>query len=106
MEVAVAMRKILLVLSVLILSGLAPGLLLADCVDLGYFTDWALQDSRTIILYRGRRPLATIRLADCTVQPSSRIRLVQSYVCEADKIQIDDETCSIMNVRGSHSTYP
>ncbi len=101
-----ATRKMVLAVSIFILFLLAPGLLPADCVDLGYFTDWSLQDSRTIILYRGRRPLATVRLADCRIQPSSRVRLVQSYVCESDKIQIDDETCSIMTVQGSHATYP
>ncbi len=100
------MRKILLALFVVFLSWLSPGFLSADCVDLGYFTDWALQDSRTIILYRGRRPLAVVTLSDCKVNRSSRIRLVQSYVCDSDKIVVDDEICTIITVQGSYSTYP
>lgn len=99
MEVGKDMKKISLVLLGLMVLSLIPGLSLADCLDLSSFTGWALQDSNRIIFYRDRRPLALIHIPDCSIRPDSSVRLLQSYVCDGDKIEIDGEACSIMTVK-------
>jgi hypothetical protein len=78
---------------------LSPGGVFADCLDLGNYTNWAMQDSHTIVLYRELRPIAVLEIPNCQIQSTSSIRLVKSYVCDLDNIIIDDETCSIMTVK-------
>ncbi len=75
-----------------------PTLALSDCTDLGRSTGWAAQDNQTIIYYRGNAPLATIVLQDCTVNGSSSIRLLKTYVCDDDKVLVDGQECAIMSV--------
>lgn len=93
------MKKIVLIAFLLLCLSLAPGLTRADCLDLSGFTSWALQDESTVIFYRGNQVLAMVTFSNCTVQPSSRIRLLKNYVCEADEIQVDDDACSIISVK-------
>ena len=71
---------------------------LADCVSLVSFTDWFAQDTHNVVFYRGSRPLGTLNVPDCSINPSSTIRLSKSYVCDFDKIVIDGEECTIMTV--------
>ena len=71
---------------------------LADCVSLVSFTDWFAQDTHNVVFYRGSRPLGTLNVPDCSINPSSTIRLSKSYVCDLDKIVIDGEECTIMTV--------
>ena len=78
----------------LVFSSLA----LADCVSLVGFTDWFAQDNHNVVFYRGSRPLGTLNIPDCSIKPSSAIRLSKSYVCDSDKIIIDGEECTIMTV--------
>ncbi len=95
------MGKILVFL-ILVTGLLSPGWVFADCLDLGNFTNWTLQDSHTIVLYRGLRPIATLEIPDCQIQSTSTLRLIKSYVCDLDEIVIDEETCSIMTVKALH----
>ena len=88
--------SVLLSLTALILL---PALLWADCTDLTNYTHWVLQDSHTILFYRGNRALAVITLESCEAQPNSLVRLITSYVCESDKIIIDNTECSIMTLQ-------
>ncbi len=94
--------KIIFIAFVFLSLSLAPGFVRADCLDLSSFTSWALQDESTVIFYRGNQVLGVITFANCTVQPTSRIRLLKNYVCETDKIQVDDEACSILSVNSSY----
>jgi len=90
-------KKIVLLLScamVLLFSTQA----LADCVSLVSFTDWFAQDTHSVVFYRCSRPLGTLNVPDCSINPSSTIRLSKSYVCDLDKIVIDGEECTIMTV--------
>ncbi len=80
---------------------LSPKLALADCVSLVGFTDWFAEDTHNIVFYRGSRPLGSLNIPDCTINPSSRILLSKSYVCDSDKIIIDGEECTIMTVTSS-----
>jgi len=98
-------RKILVLLGLVILL-LKPTLALSDCVDLKRSTGWYVQGAHTIIFYDGNRPLAAVDVWNCTVNPSSDIRLLQNYVCDADKIVVDGEKCNIMTVySASGRTY-
>jgi hypothetical protein len=71
---------------------------LADCVSLVSFTDWLAQDTHHVIFYRGSRPLASLNVPYCSINPSSTILLIKSYVRDMDKIIIDGEECTIMTV--------
>ena len=93
------MRKRLFILFFIGFLFLSPGVLLADCLDLAEYTGWDLRDSHTITFYRGNRPLAVLQIPDCAIQPSSRVRLIQNFVCGGDKIEIDGQNCSILNVQ-------
>jgi hypothetical protein len=73
----------------------APALVRGDCLDLGQATSWVVQDNHTIVFYVGVRPLASLDLPDCDIQPSSNVRLLKSYVCDFDSIMIDGTSCSI-----------
>jgi len=81
------------------MGSLSQGGVFADCLDLGNFTNWTLQDSHTVVLYRGLRPIAVLEIPNCQIQPTSSIHLIKSYVCDLDNIIIDDETCGIMTVK-------
>ena len=91
------MRKIGMMLSLAIL--LFPALVSADCVDLGKFTSWILESSHTVVFYGGQRPLARLEIPNCEIRPLSTIRLLDSYVCDSDKIIIDGIACPIISVQ-------
>ena len=88
-------RLILISFGILLLI---PTLALADCLDLGGFSSWVLEDTHTIVFYMEVRPIARLEIPDCRIYPSSNIRLIKSYVCDTDDIMIDNEKCSIITV--------
>ena len=92
-------RMVVLGLSIFLLFSLTPKMVSADCLDLSVYTSWALQDPQTIIFYKGKSPLAIVKMLDCTIQPTSRVRLLQGYVCSSDQIEIDGQACSILTVQ-------
>jgi hypothetical protein len=91
-------KRIFILLSLLILF-LLPALVPADCLDLGGYTGWVLEDTHTVVFYMGERPIARLQIEDCAISPSSTIRLIKSYVCDSDSIEIDGEKCSIITVQ-------
>jgi hypothetical protein len=91
------MVKIWVVLSLMIL--LFPTFVSADCADLGRFTNWILESSHTVVFYDGKTPLARVQIPYCDITPLSTIRLLKSYVCDADQIIIDGVTCDIIAVK-------
>ena len=92
------MRKKIVLLLCCAMVSLFSTQALADCVSLVSFTDWFAQDTHNVVFYRGSRPLGTLNVPDCSINPSSTIRLSKSYVCDLDKIVIDGEECTIMTV--------
>jgi len=92
------MKKNILILVCLSILLALPNLAVSDCTDLGRVTSWYVQDENTIIGYRQNTPVAKIVLQDCTVNVSSNIRLLKSYVCDEDKIMVDGEECAIMTL--------
>jgi len=93
------MRKKIIVLFILGILLFLPILVSADCLDLGDFTNWVLEDEHTVVFYREERPMARLEIPDCSIRPSSNIRLIKSYVCDSDDIIIDNEKCHIMTVK-------
>ncbi len=77
---------------------LLPSFVFADCANLERYTGWVLDTSSSLVFYVGKTPLARVELQDCEISPSSRIRLLNSYVCESDKIEIDGGACQIITV--------
>ncbi|MGZ3495674.1 MAG: hypothetical protein ACXU9K_08740 [Thermodesulfobacteriota bacterium] len=75
-----------------------PNLVLSDCTDFGRVNSWYVQDENTIIAYRQNTPAAKIVLQDCTVNSSSNIRLMKSYLCDGDSLIIDGQECAIMTL--------
>lgn len=91
-------RNILILLCVGSLMVL-PNLVLADCADLGGFTSFSL-NGNTVTLYSGNTPSVKFD-CQCDVQPTSKLQLIKSYVCDGDEILVDGSKCRIMDVNSS-----
>jgi hypothetical protein len=91
------MKKILRGLSFTVLL-LYSTLVSADCLDLERFTSWVVEDTHTIVFYAGVKPIARLEIPNCEIQPTSKIRLIRSYVCDSDEIEIDGEACRMISV--------
>jgi len=78
---------------------LLPNLSLAECTDLGGFTNFSLQGDNTVVLYSGSRPVASFDVQDCSVEPSSKVELIKSYVCDGEEILVDGSRCTIMEIK-------
>ena len=87
---------VLVSLGVLLLSSDAT---LAGCVDLGSATRWWRVDSHTIIIYRGKKAIAVLKIPFCDIYESSEIRMIEDYVCNGDKITVDGRACDIKEIR-------
>ena len=75
-----------------------PNLAVSDCKDFGRVTSWYVQDENTIIYYSQDSPVAKIVLQDCTVNSSSNIRFLKTYICDGDSLLVDGEECAIMSL--------
>ena len=91
---------ILLSFSILLFS---PSLVLSDCLDLGGFTSWGLEDDHTLLFYRQNSPIAKVNLKGCTVTASSTVHLKKSYVCDSDSLIVDGQECAIMTISSGSS---
>ena len=83
---------------ILFLSIYVPKPGMADCVDLGMFNRFYVQDDGKIIFYFNNVPLGVVELQGCTVNSSSQISLLKSSVCEGDAIVVDGESCTLLSV--------
>ncbi|HVP79011.1 MAG TPA: hypothetical protein VMV04_14080 [Thermodesulfobacteriota bacterium] len=97
------MKKNILILLCLGILLVPPNLALSDCLDFGRVTSWYVQDENTIIYYSQNTPVAKIVLQDCTVNSSSNIRLLKTYMCEEDSLLIDGEECAILSLTSASS---
>ena len=78
---------------------LLPDLSSAGCTTIGYFNSFNLEGQNTVILYAGSKPVARFDVQGCNVQPSSKIQLIKSYVCDGDDVMIDDVKCVILEIK-------
>ncbi len=95
-----------------ILLGLAavlflPSVVFSDCLIFGAAgpIGWYVQNDRTVVFYDSIRqaPIAQVTLQTCTVDQSSDIRLTKKYLCDEDKIIVDNRPCNIMTITSSSS---
>ncbi len=96
----------------LILLGLAivlslPNAVFSDCLIFGAAgpVSWYIQNERTIVFYDPLRtaPIAQVTLQTCRVGESSDIRLSKKYLCDSDKIIVDNRPCNIMTITSASS---
>ena len=83
------MKRYMVFIGALFLFFCLPHPGLADCVDLGSFNRFYVQDDGSIIFYYNNIPLGTVELHACTADSSSDIRLLKTLVCEGDDILVD-----------------
>ena len=93
------MKKNLLVLVCFGMFLFLPGLVLADCDDLGGFTSFVVQGQNTVVLYAGSTSMGQFDVETCDVQAGSTILLLKSMVCDGDDVMIDGSRCRVMNVK-------
>ena len=91
-------RNIFFLLCLTILL-LLPNLSLAECTNIGGFTNFSLVGANTVILFAGSSPVAQFDVLDCSVQPTSKIQLMKSDVCDGDEIIIDGSRCTMMEIK-------
>jgi hypothetical protein len=96
---AFKMKKNVLILLGLVLFLFVPGLVLADCDDLGGFTGFILQGSNTVVLYAGSTAVGQFDVQSCNVTSTSSILLIKTMVCDGDEVMIDGSRCTVMNVK-------
>jgi hypothetical protein len=81
---------------------LSPNVVLSTCLPLGLWgpVNWYVQNERTIIFYDSYRttPIAEVTLQTCRVNDASTILLSKRYLCDSDKIIVDNRPCSIMTI--------
>lgn len=87
-------RNFLILVSLFILL-ILPNLVLADCIPVGQFNSFSVEGDQTVTLYLGGLPIVRFDV-DCSVGPTSSIRLLKASVCDGDDIEIDDSKCSIL----------
>ncbi len=99
-------RSTLMVLGLTVVL-LVPNVVFSDCLTFGRGgpLSWNAQDERTIVFYDnlGGTPIAQVTLQSCTVNESSVIRLVKRYLCDSDKIIVDNRPCNIMSITSASS---
>jgi len=93
------MKKNILTLVCLGIFWILPSLVLADCDDLGGFTNFILQGSNTVVLYHGSTAVGQFDIQSCNIEQKSTILLLNSKVCDGDEVMIDGSRCTVMNVK-------
>ncbi len=91
-------RAILLALGLGVVF-LVPNLSPAECTSIGGFSNFSLEGTNTVILFSGSSPVARFDVLDCNVQPTSKIQLIKSDVCDGDEIMIDGSRCTMMEIK-------
>ena len=84
-----------------------PSVVFSDCLPFGAAgpISWYVQDERTLVFYDPLRttPIAQVILQTCRVDESSDIRLTKKYLCDADKIIVDNRPCNIVTITSASS---
>jgi hypothetical protein len=93
------MKKNILILLCLGILLVLPNLILADCVNLGGFNGFVSSRGNTVVLYAGSTPTGQFDVQNCDVQPQSKIMLARSMVCDGDEVIIDNNRCTVMDVK-------
>jgi len=97
------MKKNVLILVFLGVLVLLPNLVLADCAGLGNFTSFSVVWSNTVTLYWFNKPFVKFDVQG-SIEPTSKLQLVKSYVCDGDDVLVDGFKVTILNVTSSISS--
>ena len=100
------MRKSTLFILGLAVALFLPNAVFSDCLPFGSRgpVSWYVQDEHTVVFYDwGATPIAQVTLQDCRVNKFSTIRLSKKYLCDSDKIIVDNTPCSIMTITSASS---
>jgi len=92
------MKRIALAIIYVAILLWVPHLVFSDCVDVRRFTVWYPQGEHILVFYRVATPIARVNIPNCSIKPSSTVRLITNYLCDSDKIIINGEPCNIMTV--------
>ena len=76
-----------------------PNVSRAECTNIGGFSSFLLEGANTVIRLVGASPVARFDVLDCSVQPTSKIQLIKSNVCDGDEIMIDGSRCTMMEIK-------
>ena len=99
------MKPFTLIVLGLVVVLLLPNVVFSDCLTFGRSgpVQWFIQNERTIIFYDvwGTTSIAKVTLQTCRVNESSTIRLSKRYLCDTDKIIVDNRPCNIMTITSS-----
>ena len=84
-----------------------PTVVFSDCLDFGRMgpLSWHFQNERTIVFYDvwARTPIAQVTLQTCRVNEFSTIGLSKRYLCDTDKVIVDNRPCSIVTISSASS---
>jgi hypothetical protein len=101
------MRRLTLIVLGLAVVLFLPTVVFSDCLDFGRSgpLSWYVQNERTVVFYDSWRatPIAQVTLQTCRVDESSAIRLSKRYLCDTDKVIVDDRPCSIVTITSASS---
>jgi hypothetical protein len=78
---------------------LIPSLSSAECTTIGAFSNFSLEGTSTVVLYAGPSPVVRFDVLGCNVQPTSKIQLIKTNVCDGDEIMIDGSRCTMMEIK-------
>ncbi len=92
------MKRNFLTLVILFILLILPNLLWADCIPVPQFNNFRLEGDKTVTLYYFEVPIVKFE-ADCSVTPTSEIRLLKDSVCDGDDIEIDGSKCSVISAK-------
>ena len=92
------MRKRMIILTGLAIVLLSPGLVFSDCIDLKRSTSFYVAGGHSLIFYSGLMPIGRAEVPYCSLNSSSIVRPMKTYVCDGDSILIDGSECTMMSV--------
>jgi hypothetical protein len=78
---------------------LIPSLSSAECTTIGASSNFSLEGTNTVVLYAGPSLVVRFDVLGCNVQPTSKIQLIKTSVCDGDEIMIDGSRCTMMEIK-------
>ncbi len=100
------MKKAVLIVVAAAILLTVPQISFSDCLTFGKEwrpLSWHILDDQSILFYDGQTPIAIVRIQNCTLRPSSTVYLTKRYLCDSDKIVIDNVPCNIMTITSASS---
>jgi len=94
------MKKNILILVCLGILVVLPNLVLADCADIGWFSSFSVTADNTVTLYAMNQPVVKFDVQG-GIDPTSKLQLIKSYVCDGDEVLVDGFKSTILNINSS-----